>query len=72
MASCHLSSMEQFNFNKPKEWPLWIKRFERFHEVSSVASKSKTTQVNILIYSMGPKADDLFDYQKKLPRKTRQ
>ena len=60
MASYHLSSMEQFNFNKPEEWPLWIKRFERFHEVSGAASKSETTQVNILIYSMGPYADDVF------------
>ena len=60
MASYHLSSMEQFNFNKPEEWPLWIRTFERFREASGAASKSETTQVNILIYSMGPKADDVF------------
>ena len=60
MASYHFSSMEQFNFNKPEEWPLWIRRFERFREASGAASNSETTQVNILIYSMGPKADDVF------------
>ena len=60
MASYHLSSMEQFNFNKPEEWPQWIRRFECFCEASGVASKSEHSQVNILIYSMGPKADDVF------------
>ena len=52
--------MEQFNFNKPEEWPLWIRQLKRFHEQSGVASKSKQSQVNILIYLMGPKADDVF------------
>ena len=60
MASYHLSSMEQFNFNKPEEWPQWMRRFECFHEASGVASKSKQSQVNILIYMMGPKDDDAF------------
>ena len=60
MASYHLSSMEQFNFNKPEEWAQWIRRFECFHEASGVASKSKQSQVNILIYMMSPKADDVF------------
>ena len=60
MASYHLSSMEQFNFTKPEEWPQWIRRFERFRQASGVSSKSEQSQVNILIYSMGLKADDIF------------
>ena len=60
MATYHLSSMDQFNFKNPEEWPQWIRRFERFREASGVSSKSEQSQVNILIYSMGPKADDIF------------
>ena len=59
MVSYHISTMEQFNFSKPEEWPQWIKRFERFRQVSSLASKSEESQVNMLIYSMGQKADDI-------------
>ena len=60
MASYHLSSMEQFNFNIPEEWSQWIRRFECFHEASGVALKSEQSQVNILIYMMSLKADDVF------------
>ena len=60
MASYHLSSMEQFNFNIPEERPQWIRQFECFHEASGVASKSEQSQVNILIYMMSLKADDVF------------
>ena len=60
MASYHLSSTEQFNFNIPEEWPQWIRRFECFHEASGVASKSERSQVNILIYMMSLKDDNVF------------
>ena len=64
MAS-YLSAMEQFNFNKPEEWALFIRRFECFRKVSGVASKSEQSQVNILLYSMmGPKAYNVFQCYK--------
>ena len=59
MALYHISTMEQFNFSKPEEWPQWIKKFECFHQASSLASKSEESQVNMLIYSMGQKADNI-------------
>ena len=34
--------------------------FQCFHEASGVLFKSKKAQVNIFIYSMGPKADNVF------------
>ena len=40
MAS-YLSSMEQFNFNKPQEWPRFIRRFKCFRKVLGVVSKSE-------------------------------
>ena len=59
MVSYHISTMEQFNFSMPEEWPQWIKRFERFHQASGLASKSEESQVNMLIYSMGQKVDNI-------------
>ena len=70
MASYHLSSLEQFKFNKPDEWPQWIRRFEHFREASGVASKSIQSQVNILIYSMGLKADNVFQLEDGKKYKT--
>ena len=45
MVSYHISTMEQFNFSKPEEWPQWVKRFERFLQASGIAAKSEESQV---------------------------
>ena len=36
------------------------RRFERFRQASGLTEKSEESQVNMLIYSMGDKADDIF------------
>ena len=59
MASYQIAPPETFNFARPEEWPKWIRRFERFHQVSDLSSKPEESQVNILIYSMGYQADDI-------------
>jgi hypothetical protein len=51
---------EPFNFSKPQTWHKWIQRFDRFRSASGLEDKSGVTQVNSLIYSMGPEADDIF------------
>ena len=61
MASYRIQSVEKFNFGKPEEWPRWIKRFERFRQVSDLTSKSGETQVSTLVYSMGDKAEDILE-----------
>ena len=48
-----------FNFNKPEEWPKWIRRFKRFRIASELTEKSEETQVNTLIYMMEDEADDI-------------
>ena len=50
MASLMITPPEQFNFLRPDDWPKWIRRFDRFHEASELATKSKERQVNTLIY----------------------
>ena len=60
MASYNIPAVEPFNFRKPKEWTQWIRRFERFRVASGLSSKSEDKQVNTLVYSMGAKAEDIF------------
>ena len=43
---------------KPTEWPNWICHFEWSRNASGIAEKSEESQIDILIYSMGSKADD--------------
>ena len=37
----------------------WIRRFERYRQVSDLCSKPEESQVNTLIYSMGDQANDI-------------
>ena len=48
---------EPFSFSRPDEWLKWIRRFEQFHVASDLAKTDDKTQVNLLIYAMGDKAD---------------
>ena len=48
-------SPDPFNFNKPEEWPKWIRRFKHFRIASELTEKSEEMQVNTL----GDEADDI-------------
>ena len=54
-----ISPLEYCNFTTPEEWPSWIKRFERYRQVSGLSEKGETSQVNILVYAMGYQAEDI-------------
>ena len=60
MATFQIAAPEPFNFSEPETWHKWIQRFDRFRFASGLEDKSGVTQVNCLIYSMGPEADDIF------------
>ena len=60
MATFQVASPASFNFTRPEEWPKWLKRFEQFKHASGLAEKSEESKINILIYTMGSKADDIF------------
>ena len=60
MATFQVASPSAFIFARPEEWPKWLKRFERFKHASGLADNSEESQVNTLIYTMGAKADDIF------------
>jgi hypothetical protein len=47
---------DEFDFKNPSAWTLWKQRFVRFMHVSKIA---KELQVDSLLYSMGPKAENI-------------
>ena len=72
MATFQVAAPEPFNFSKPETWHKWIQRFDRFRSASGLEDKSGVTQVNSLIYSMGPEANDIFDENKKRNAKVKE
>ena len=58
MATYQITAQENFNFNRPEEWPRWIRKFEHFRQASGFGKKVEN-QVNALIYTMGDTTDDI-------------
>ena len=56
MASFQILPPEKFDFAQPKQWQKLASLIRRFRQASDLALKSKETQVNTLIYSMGEEA----------------
>ena len=50
MATYQISPPEKFDFKEPEAWIKWIRRFERFRELTT---KSEVSQINSLVYTMG-------------------
>ena len=59
MASVPLQSPAKFNFRNPDKRLKWRMRFEQFHVVSSMASKSEERQISTLLYCLGKEAEDV-------------
>ena len=59
MTSYQVTPPEAFNFSRPQEWPKWFHRFERLRSVAGLSEKAGEVQINTLIYTMGPDADDI-------------
>ena len=61
MANWQINPPEKFDFGKPEMWPKWRKRFDRFRAASGLDEKDGPNQINALIYSMGERAEDIFN-----------
>lgn len=48
-----------FDFTKPELWPMWKKRFVRYLNVSGNSIKPEEEKVDLLIYLMGEKAEEI-------------
>ncbi|UYV75493.1 hypothetical protein LAZ67_13000401 [Cordylochernes scorpioides] len=44
----------------PNEWPKWRKRFERYLVVSGMKKKEEAYKIDLLMYLIGDRADDIF------------
>ncbi|UYV63487.1 hypothetical protein LAZ67_2004238 [Cordylochernes scorpioides] len=51
---------ETFEFSTPNEWPKWRKRFERYLVVSGMKKKEEADKIDLFMYLMGDRADDIF------------
>lgn len=61
MAGVSLQPPESFNFADSSKWEVWIKRFERYRLLSGLSAKEENIQVATLVYSLGEKAEDIFN-----------
>ncbi|XP_065195846.1 uncharacterized protein LOC135827245 [Sycon ciliatum] len=52
-----------FNFSSPDRWPAWKLRFSRFRMPAKLSTETEEIQVSTLLYSLGPDADPVFEYQ---------
>lgn len=60
MASFQIAPPEPFSFATPNDWPTWKQRFLRFRTASGLDAKPEKSQVDALVYLMGPQAEDIF------------
>ncbi|UYV63076.1 hypothetical protein LAZ67_2003063, partial [Cordylochernes scorpioides] len=51
---------ETFDFSTPNKWPKWRKRFERYLVVSGMKKKEEADKIDLFMYLMGDRADDIF------------
>ncbi|UYV67105.1 hypothetical protein LAZ67_4003902, partial [Cordylochernes scorpioides] len=51
---------ETFDFSTPNEWPKWRRRFERYLVVSGMKKKEEADKIDLFMYLMGDRADDIF------------
>ncbi|UYV68125.1 K02A2.6-like, partial [Cordylochernes scorpioides] len=55
-----IQTPETFDFSTPNEWPKWRKRFERYLVVSGMKKKEEADKIDLFMYLMGDRADDIF------------
>ncbi|UYV72148.1 K02A2.6-like, partial [Cordylochernes scorpioides] len=51
---------ETFDFSTPNEWPKWRKKFERYLVVRGMKKKEEADKIDLFVYLMGDRADDIF------------
>ena len=54
------SPIEPLDFTRPGTWPKWKARFARYRIATKLDKDDESVQVNALVYSMGPEAENVF------------
>jgi hypothetical protein len=55
----HYIHPEPLDVQKPEQWPMWIRRFERFRSLTGLDKKNQPVQVDTLLYTLGESAEDI-------------
>ena len=66
--SLALQAPESFSFN-PIDWPSWKNRFQRYRRGSGLDKAAEDRQIDVLIYQMGHRAEEVFASFKPEPKK---
>ena len=51
---------EQFNFERPSEWPEWKQRFSRYRLASKRHKNDEDAQISSLVYAMDRESEHVF------------
>src|SRR5258705_4259312 len=49
----------QLNVSDKRSWPSWLDHFERYRIASGLSGRDEFTQVNTLMFCMGPGGEDI-------------
>ena len=52
---------DNFDFSTPEQWSAWRQRFLRYRTASELSKKTVDVQTSVLIYSMGPTVEEIFN-----------
>ena len=53
-------AIQPFDFSTPSGWTEWKTRFGRYRRATKLHLEDEDIQVEALIYSMGPEAENIF------------
>ena len=54
-----LNPPDKFDFNDPGQWSRWKARWGRYREASRLCEQEDKEQINTLVYTLGPQAEDV-------------
>ena len=64
-----LNPPDKFDFNDPGQWSRWKARWLRYREASRLCEQAEKEQINTLVYTLGPQAEDVI-LAKAIPEDT--
>ena len=54
-----IAAPQPMDFDRPESWVAWIKRFDRFLDVSGKGDSTDTIKISNMVYLMGADAEEI-------------
>lgn len=67
MQSNNIEAPVKFEFEKPSNWNTWRKRFMRYLTISGLARKPEEEKIDVLLYVMGEKSEEILLQFPEIP-----